>query len=105
MEAPKRVRKLYQARHQEVLEEDDREQDDHGRKVDPHPLKGNPPPDKGHQWFRNLVDKTDDRVVGIGMDPGEDRPDENDPHVEGQRDVDDTGDGGYEISEDKHGFF
>jgi hypothetical protein len=52
--------------------------------------------------FCYTVQKLDDWVVRIGIDPGQERPDNNDPHIKIERDVQNKGGCAQQISKNEH---
>jgi hypothetical protein len=85
------------------LQEDDGKQNHQRREVNPAEGKGEPSPNRIKYWFRNVVDKTNNGIIGVRTYPGKDRPGNDKPHIKNQSVVKYSSQCVQKIPDDKHG--
>ena len=85
-----------------ILQKQDDQQDNNGRQVDTAEGNGQTTPDLIEYRFGDIMDEPHDGIVGIGTDPRQDRPDNDEPHVDEQHGVNDFGQGHEKITQRCH---
>jgi hypothetical protein len=84
---------------QESNEED---YEDRGE-VEPSVLKGQPSPDRVKDRLRGRDKETDGRVIGIEVDPGDNHPGDDQPHIDPESKIQELEDADQKVVCKRHG--
>src|SRR5713226_1687513 len=76
-----RLRQIVDGLDQESLQKDDRYKNDDRRKIDPSGIQRQHAANPVEHRLGRAIEKTNDRIVGIGVDPRDNRSGDNDPHI------------------------
>src|SRR5436309_2858521 len=101
--SPKPDGGVFERPDQEPLEKVDGQDHDHGREVDPG--HGQSPPDRPENRLGRLVEEPDDGVPWVGVDPGQKRPDDDDPEIGPEHVVEQPRHRPQEVAQDEHAYF
>ncbi len=93
---------ILQGCYQEILQKYDNHDDDNRREIDPKLSKRKPFSDGIENGFGDPVKKLNNRIVRVGTDPGNQGPDNNDPHIKIKGKVENGRQSMNEISRNEH---
>lgn len=93
---------LTKCRDDETLEKDDGQYHHDRREIKPPEGQGKDTSHPVEQWIGDVRKEPDNGIVRVRIHPREQGPDDQDPHIHGEDDVNNRCDRIYEISEDEH---
>lgn len=95
---------LVQRLHQELLQEHDCKKHDYGREVDAHGGDWKSTAHKPEHRLCDAVQESHDGVVGVGIHPGDQGGNDDNPHVDAEDYVEHPSYGADQITQNKHVF-
>ena len=94
---------LLQCRNKETLQENDDQDEDHGAEVDTAQGREESS-DPGKEWICYLHQETDNRIIRVSIDPGDDSPGDDNPDIGAEDYIEKLCQRQQKITEHKHDF-
>src|SRR5207244_7068068 len=95
-------RETVEDRHEELFEEVQRKDHDHGGEIEPHRQRGQAVTDGTEHRLGGAIQEAHDRVVGVRVDPRQQRPGDDEPDEHDDDEVHQIGDRAQEVRPDEH---